>query len=370
MPNVSAPSLRRHASGQWMTLWNGKARYLGKDAVEAQRRYAEELQAWGRWRAEKAVQAEPIAAAVPFVVAKAATPQRVSTATVDEVAKKLLATMEAEVKPITYRASAQRIGLFTAEFGKRPLSSLTPDDLSGWRTDLIKQGYAPNYINPTIVVARRMLTLAHETGMIEVPIRMGVLKGVPIGAAPDKSWTPEQVSKLIALVAEYKPNLARMLLLQFWASMRPSEVGRLTFRRGKWHKKVEGCFVLDESKTEKKTGEKRVVVLTPAALALLERTTPECETFGALCQAVKKVCEKAGDKRVKAIVGEKHFTPHPFRHSAQTALTEAEVTGELVECAAGRVLPRALRVYKPLPLAATRKALEVLGTLVPLPKGI
>jgi len=92
--------------------------------------------------------------------------------------------------------------------------------------------------------------------------------------------------------------------------------------------------------------------------------------MGAYLQACKKAVKRIGAKPLEKAIGAETFSPHPMRHSAQTHLVQAEVSGEFIECAAGHVLPKVQRVYRPHPLGATRKALAVLSTLVPCPKGL
>jgi integrase len=393
MPNVSTPSLRRHATGQFFVLWGGKTRYLGSDKSEAQSRYAVELDAWRVWREEKpkpnakavyqsAGMAEGAVAVAERV--ERVRPSAVRGATVEDAVDRLLEKIEDEASELTHKSAKSRLRWFT-EFrprgsalsvGDMPLSAISGDILISWRSSLIKHGYAPNSINPTIVLVRRVLTLATETEMAEKPFRLSLLKAVPAGAVPDKSMTSETIAALLEVVAAHKPNLARLLMLQYWCCLRPSEVSRLVYEEGEWiddkgQPAAEGSgYYRMDSKTEQTTGQKRVVVLTPEACALLARTKRECPNQFAYRDACWKASEKIGTERIDRLIGKEHFNPHPFRHSSQTHLVQAEVADELIDCAAGHLLPKVKRVYRPQPLAATRKALVKLSALVPCPKGI
>jgi integrase len=169
-----------------------------------------------------------------------------------------------------------------------------------------------------------------------------------VGETKPKAWTPAQVNALLSKVAETDLNLARMMRLQFLGCLRPFSVPELVHGRGEWEE--TGVFALSRSKTEKRTGERQRLCLSDAALEELRRIT-KAHDGGAL---YRQQIIRAGGK-----------APHALRHSACTALANAGVPDEIIECAMGHTLGRVKRVYRPQKFQETRKALAILAELVP-----
>jgi integrase len=341
------PSLRRHATGVYFWREDGRNVYQGKDAAAAQRAWLE--------RFGSRLSAQPSAAAPQLTQGTGLLPQAAPLAvspalplrTVRDVAEKLESILDAQCTPERARVYRYELAPFVSKFGSRPLAALSAEDLLTYRASLVKR-YKPWTVNGRLALIRRLLNLSDELGWVERPFKLRVLKSVPIGETKPKAWTPEQVNARLRKVAETNPNLARMLRLQWLCCLRPFSVPEVVFGRGEWEGR--GVFVLSRSKTEKQTGERQRVCFSEAALEELKRIEPE---YGE-GRLYRQACQRAGG-----------FAPHPIRHSACTALANADVPDELIECAMGHSLGKVKRVYRPQKFQRTREALGVLAELVP-----
>jgi len=270
-------------------------------------------------------------------------------------ADELFESIKAEKGVDTARHYRKTLGSFLAVFGAESINDIRASELNRYRTELIRK-YAPKSVNHHLASVRRLFRFCFDMEFVQQPMRMNLLKSVPLPPTPDKSLPIERVREIIAAVAKVNLNLARMLLLQFWTCMRPSEVSKVLFKQGEFEARNAGVFKLKRGKTDLQTGEWTRIVFTDEAVALLKTIEPEYTQHRYYCRACQRVAETIGDE----------FSPGPLRHSASTALIEAGIDGETVETCLHHILRRVQRTYRPPPYQKARKALKLLVELVPL----
>lgn len=275
--------------------------------------------------------------------------------TFSSAAVDLLESIEAEKGVETARHYRKTLGSFLAVFGQEPVDDLSPGELKRYRTELIRK-YAPKSVNHHLASTRRFLRFCYDMDYVRQPLRMNLLKSVPLPPTPDKSLPIERVREILSSVAKVNLNLAKMMLLQFWTCMRPSEVSKVLFKSGEFEPRYPGVFKLKRGKTDLQTGEWTRIVFTDEALDLLKSIEPEYTQHRYYCRACQRVAESIGDD----------FSPGPLRHSASTALIEAGIDGETVETCLHHILRRVQRTYRPQPYQKARKAMKTLVELVPL----
>lgn len=370
MSRILVPSFRVHAaSGNFVCKWGGKLRYLGKEEGAARTAYSAQLEAWESWRkkgAEKAAKQTPTVAAPSF---SPPVPKAVSDSpSVAVLAEKLYAQIRTEAGGGAAWNCQERTEFFLSIFGARKIGSLTDSDLAEFRSAVLAKYPNPNTANARLGQTRRLLAFGKK--YFPQPLNLEALKNTKRKAPPLKAEPYQNVSELINKVALLNPNLARHMLLQFWAVMRPSEVSRLVAGEGSWepiNSKCEGkVFVPNESKMKHK-GQDRKILLTVEALALLEEIR-EYGKQGALRQALppnmsayQQACSKLQQYGLD-------FSPHFLRHSAATALSvELEAGRDTVETALGHAMPSVAGRYFPPNYATALKAMRGLSTLVPMP---
>ena len=123
-----------------------------------------------------------------------------------------------------------------------------------------------------IVVAERDGELAGFVNFWRVADEVEVLF---VATAP--AWQRQGVARgllrhVIALVRAVEPDLEPWLSLQYLAALRPSEVPRLVLGQGDWHEPELGRFVFKmRGKTSARTRQARYIVLSPEAMAWLDR---------------------------------------------------------------------------------------------------
>jgi integrase len=352
-------SIRRHARGHFFVRDNGKDIYLSTNLNEA---YKKAVSLLGADRIHDIGAERP--KGVPSFVSKVQRDFKrwKQTPTSDPGGKNFrqgavdfFETIEAEKGALTAKHYRKTLGSFLAVFGDQPLNEIPPTELRRYRIELIKK-YAPKSVNHHLASLRRFFRFCFDMDFVKQPMRANLLKSVPLPPTPDKALPIERVREIIASVARVNPNLAKMMLLQFWTCMRPSEVSKVLFKSGEFEPRYPGVFKLKRGKTDLQTGEWTRIVFTEEALELLKSIKPDYTQHRYYCRAVQRVAEAIGDD----------FSPGPLRHSASTALIEAGVDGETVETCLHHILKRVQRTYRPQPYQKAREALKLLSTLVPL----
>jgi integrase len=302
--------------------------------------------------------------------------------TLDQVAKQLFALKDSEVTPQARRDWRTRLNVFlsfrpaagTAALGERRADALTSEDAVAFKASLATR--KPTYANGILTYTRALLKFAYTVGAVDREYRfIGLLSNVRLGVLPDKGLKIADLAELLRGVARHHPTLARMMLLQFYACARPSELPRLVHGAGTW--KAPGVFQV-ESKTTRKTGELRSLLLCDAALALLDSIDPSYqsgterlplapnpEAYAHLCAKIGRRIDDDHPGTILRLTGKNQLGPHALRHSAKQALTDAQVREDWIRVAMGRVQARVDRTYGRDDLAGPRKAIVVLTELIP-----
>jgi hypothetical protein len=302
--------------------------------------------------------------------------------TLHQLAQQLYALKDSEVTPQARRDWRTRLNVFlsfrpaagTALLGERRADALTSEDAVAFKASLAAR--KPTYANGILTYTRALLKFAYTVGAVDREYRfIGLLSNFRLGVLPEKGLTIADLAELLKGVARHHPALARMMLLQFYACARPSELPRLVHRAGTW--KAPGVFQV-ESKTTRKTGELRSLLLCDAALALLDSIDPtyQCGTarlplapnpaaYAHLCAKIGRRIDDDRPGTILRLTGKNQLGPHALRHSAKQALTAAQVREDWIRVAMGRVQARVDRTYGRDDLAGPRKAVAVLTELIP-----
>ncbi|MGH7132313.1 MAG: tyrosine-type recombinase/integrase [Phycisphaerales bacterium] len=279
----------------------------------------------------------------------------VKSKTFTDAANELFESVEAERGHEASRHYRKTLAPFLAAFGKQTAELIHPTELNRFRTELARK-YAPKSVNHRLAATRRLLRFCYDMDFVPQPFRLNVLKAVAQPPTPNKALSAQRVKNLIADVAGVNLNLAKMLLLQFWTCMRPSEVSKVVFGLGEFEERYSGIFKLNRGKTDLQTGEPTRIVFTPQAMALLKTIEPEYAQHRYYCRACHKVAQKLRDE----------FSPGPLRHTAATILIDAGIDGEVVETCLHHIPHRVQRTYRPPPYQKAKEALKLLAELVPL----
>jgi integrase len=363
-PRRRKAAVRQHSRGHFLIRDKGKDVYLGTEFFAAQAKAVELLgedrvkilkapNTTARQRLRNILRESTLRACEgerrdPQVV-------RMLAITWQHVHDELLEQIKAECDKEGVRHFQKTARPFLDAFGDHDCSSLLPQHLSKFRVQILTH-YSAKSVNHRLATTRRLLRFAFDMSYVQTPYQMGMLRSVKLPPSPDKSLSAEEIRKLIAAVAQHNDNLARMLLLQFWTCMRPSEVPKVVYRRGTFEPRYPGVFRLKNGKTDKQTGEPTRIVLPDEAISLLETIKPN------YCNArnFDKGC------RIVARKMECDWSPGPLRHSAATILIDNGVDGEIVETCLHHTPGRIRRTYQPPPYAKAREALKILSELVPV----
>jgi integrase len=404
------PSLRRHARGAFFVRLpgpGGRSVFFGSDPKEASAAYARWLR--GFVQGNTCVIADPglnngmtdretrppISISEFFADDEAFFPPEgghgpghspvipASRApTFQVLAQQLFALKDSEVTKQAARDWRTRLNVFLSfrpapgsiTLGERRASALTSEDAVTFKASLAAR--KPTYANGILTYSRALLKFAYTVGAVDREYRfIGLLSNFRLGVLPDKGIKTVDLIELLKQVARHHPTLARMMLLQFYTCARPSELPRLVHREGTW--KESGVFQV-ESKTTRKTGELRSLLLCDAALTLLNSIDPtyQCGTerlplapnrgaYAHLCAKIGRRIDGDHAGTILRLTGKKQLGPHALRHSAKKALTDAQVREDWIRVAMGRVQARVDRTYGRDDLAGPRKAIAVLTTLIP-----
>jgi integrase len=319
--------LRSHQRGHFFYRSGGKDVYLGSDPVAAverwQRDYEAAVAASGSTRRPRSPTAAP---------------------KLKEAADALLRQLAPSISPERLEGYGYELAPLLERLGDKPLNLITAADLLDYRAAIIAS-YKPWSAVGRLSVARRVLKFAVASELVEKTPDPSLLKGIPIGETTPKAMTPEVFRARLNNVVN--PTIQSMLRLQWLTCLRPFSVPELVHQRGSYEHGF--LFVLDRSKTEKKSGVKQRVILTEAAFKELKSIKTDCYGDGRL---YRRACITAG-----------FGPPHAVRHSAAQALSSAGVESALIETALGHAVPGAARFYFQR-YEAARKAMDLLAEMI------
>lgn len=192
---------------------------------------------------------------------------------------------------------------FLEQFGSKPISSIDPKGLIGFRTQLASS-YKASTVNQYLGAALRFVRWAAALGYRE-PIDLGAVKFLRVDPPKKRAWSVAKVCEVFGKADRFFPPVAPMLRVQYLACLRPSEVVRLVNGEGEWEE--EGVFIPATSKTFRRTGFERRLILPETALATLGQVEVRYKNFRTYWNS----CNKATG------VG-----PHQLRHSGATRLAQ------------------------------------------------
>ena len=160
-------------------------------------------------------------------------------------------------------------------FGKKLLTDISSEDLDGWMTRQLDDGYKPATINKHSSMLNRMLNIAVQWAYLDKnPFKGVVIKKLPIGDHIQRFLTLSEIKSLLsACKRSTHPYLHLFVKLLLLTGARKSEL-----RLAKWTN-------IDEQKGElfvavSKSGRSRTIVLSKKALAVLEQIRLRSDALG------------------------------------------------------------------------------------------
>ena len=160
-------------------------------------------------------------------------------------------------------------------FGKKLLTDINSEDLDGWMTQQLDDGYKPATINKHSSMLNRMLNIAVQWAYLDKnPFKGVVIKKLPIGDHIQRFLTLSEIKSLLsACKRSTHPYLHLFVKLLLLTGARKSEL-----RLAKWTS-------IDEQKGElfvavSKSGRSRTIVLSKKALAVLEQIRLRSDALG------------------------------------------------------------------------------------------
>ena len=160
-------------------------------------------------------------------------------------------------------------------FGKKLLTDISSEDLDGWMTRQLDDGYKPATINKHSSMLNRMLNIAVQWAYLDKnPFKGVVIKKLPIGDHIQRFLTLSEIKSLLsACKRSTHPYLHLFVKLLLLTGARKSEL-----RLAKWTS-------IDEQKGElfvavSKSGRSRTIVLSKKALAVLEQIRLRSDPLG------------------------------------------------------------------------------------------
>lgn len=323
--NRKPPSLRKHATGQYMVKWGGKPHYLGTDPVKANERYLSSLRDWAAWRAERdSLIRLPKLRTVPSVV---------------ELSKLFLDAKEAERGPVMRTYYTNHLKRFVGIYRNARSDQIRVAALVALKTDMLRAGYHPRNIQHDLGAVKTMFRWA--VGMEIIPlVDLSFCKAPEAEPVQDKAYTEAQAWGFIGFVPA---PMRAWLTVQYLGFMRPSEVVRLVHRQGEFE---EPWLFRMRSKVQARTKEPRRVVLSDAALSFLGECEPRWTRIDTYYQAVYRVVFGTAWQG---------YAPHPLRHSAATCLQARGVDRQHIDLLLGHLPPRVSRIYARIDWATLRE---------------
>jgi len=299
------PQLKKHATGVWFVRWGGKQHYFSKDEQESIERFQHGdepgcLSDWLRWQTAKN----------QLITDRAKSPR----ITIVDLIEKFLIRYADEGRDSTMVYYRKHLTRFANLYGTLYASELDLGALRAFRSDMLKLDLSPKTIGHDINAVKTMLRWAADNELAP-EIRLRAI--VPPFAPPPmpKRLTYDQVADWMRLAYKHDRRLLPYLALNYLCLCRPSEVVRLinhegqfqpvrvkrrVLVKGKWTTKTlmepRGVFVMERSKTERRTSYPRHVVMTDQALAWFDMAVPAWQRLDTYSPRVRKICGPGGPK--------------------------------------------------------------------------
>lgn len=237
-----------------------------------------------------------------------------------------LGSVQVESGPTAHSNLARWLKPFDDEYGGRSIASIKPQDLILYRAHLVKS-YKPSTAAAYLSAAKRMIAWAAAMDM-RPPFAAAAIKPPRQDPPKDKAWTPEQVTEHLDKTQRYDQGIYLWNAIQYLCCLRPSEVLRLVRGEGRWTE--DGVFVPDQSKTYRKNGVPRHLVICPTAMEYLTLAKPRWTSIQTYWDATYTASG----------VG-----PHRYRHSAASHLTRAGASYDDVRLMLGHYDHRNTMIY-------------------------
>ena len=349
------PTLRLHATGQYMTKMHGKCLYFGSDRAEAERRFAQTLLAYNAakppqpQRRSKASNSDRQGSTVG-----SNSRRRTKCLTVAEAAERLAKELAPELTEEGLRYHRKNLGRFCARFGVLPLDEISGRLVQEYRLELCAK-YAPKTVNHTLTSLKRLLVHARDFGWVDkFDFEVGAIRMLPLEPPAPRAMTLKQAFDFIESVGRvdrvhprsirYKRRVALAMLLQLHLACRPSELVRLVNNEGEW---IEPwAFRPTRSKTARRSRQHRYLVLSLRSRALLKliHRPDACHQRRGRSRATWETYDAYG-KAVSRLTGK---PPHALRHTAATLLVRDGVSRTDVDEYLGHSVARTSLTYMPL----------------------
>jgi integrase len=277
-----------------------------------------------------------------------------------------LKTEEGAVSENTLKRYTQVIRDFRASLGPKEharLTSVTTDDVTKFRDELLQQGRYPQTVNLSVrTILKRPFKVALEEGLIERnPIAaVRALRGT---TAEKGVFTPEQIAKLVVAA---KGDWKALIVAGYYTGARLSDLARLQWSNIDLEQKT---ITFLQQKTQAKVGA-RARIKIPIHPQLEEyllsgslNDNPNAPVFpelylrpkagkSGLSMAFKRIMEQAGidgglirerlGSRGKSVSA---LSFHSLRHSFTSALANAGVTREMRQLLTGHADEKSHSLY-------------------------
>lgn len=254
-----------------------------------------------------------------------------------------LAAVQSESGPNAYSNVSRWLKPFEEKYGDRSIADLTPPDFLAYRAYL-SSNFKPSTSAAYLHAAKRLVLWTAAMGYRK-PLDLSVVKPPRQAAPKDKSWSEAEVAAFLTKAAEYDKGVYLWQAVQYLGAMRPTEILRLVKGEGRWV--AEGVFVPDESKTYRKNGVPRHLIVCPTAMALLSKAEKRWTIIQTYWQA----------SNTATGVG-----PHRYRHSAASHLVKAGASYDQVRLVLGHYDYRNTMIYARPDWQALRMLTEKLLT--------
>ena len=275
--NTRTPKMRQHKTGVWFCHWGARDHYFTKNKSESQQRYLKSLKQWAEWRADRNTRRLPPITHARLLV---------------DIAEEFLEAKALERGEGAREYYRKHIKRFLLAYGSIRSDLLKPQHLRGLKEDLFRKGYAAKTVNHDIGAVKTLLRWAINFLEIQAIPLDGITK-VALDPPPDKTLSPETVRTMVKNAPDtMKPWLALNYLCLMWLS----EVIRVAHKQGDWVE--EGIYEI-ENKVGRRTGMRRRVVFSPAALVWFDEIVPRWSRLDSYSQAVRDFFGRGGPGRLR-----------------------------------------------------------------------
>jgi len=212
-----------------------------------------------------------------------------------------------------------------------PVSRMTTDAAREFAKRRVKEGAANGTVNGSLALLRRMLSLAHEDGKIQVKPKIHLLKA----GAPRKGFLPR--AEFESLLSHIPTNLKPLIVFLYYCGVRLGEATQI-----EWSQVNLGEALIRLEGEQTKNSEPRTVPLPDVLITMLKRLPKDGTVFDAtnLRKAWHKACVAAGLGTFTEVEGKPDpryngLIIHDLRRSAIKNLMKAGVNEKVAMSISG-----------------------------------